>query len=107
MVYRRDTYLLRTALRFVATLPLFYKSLHSSNLLDVIVGEFTSLVKYASTQLLPVALNALRQELSCTFRSPFASIACTSYASLCFALPPLKGWVVTYVTSYQESTCKA
>ncbi len=29
MVYRRDTYLLRTALRFVDTLPLFYIYLHS------------------------------------------------------------------------------
>jgi hypothetical protein len=30
MVYRRNKYLLRTALRLVAALPLFYISLHSS-----------------------------------------------------------------------------
>jgi len=99
MVYRRNKHLSRTALRFVAALHLFYKSLNSSNLLDVIMGEFAPLVTYASTQLLPVALNALRQELSFTFGSPFACVACTYCASLCFSLSPLKGWVVTYVTS--------
>jgi hypothetical protein len=41
MVYRRNKHLSRTALRFVAALHLFYKSLNSSNLLDVIMGEFT------------------------------------------------------------------
>ncbi len=88
MVYRRTKHLTRTALRFVAASPLFYKSLNSSNLLDVIVGEFAPLVTYASTQLLPVALNALRQELSFTFGSPFACVACTCYASLCFLFLP-------------------
>ena len=88
MVYRRTKHLSRTALRFVAALPLFYKSLNSSNLIDVIVGEFAPLVTYASTQLLPVALNALRQELSFTSGSPFACVECTCYASLCFSLPP-------------------
>jgi hypothetical protein len=55
MVYQCTKHLSRTALRFVAASPLFYKSLNSSNLIDVIVGEFASLVTYASTQLLPVA----------------------------------------------------
>ena len=95
MVYRRNKHMSRTALHFVAALHLFYKSLNSSNLLDVIVGEFAPLVTYASTQLLPVGLNALLQELSFTFGSPFACVAQTCYASLCFSLPPLRGWVVT------------
>jgi hypothetical protein len=34
------------------------------------------------------ALNALRQELSFTVGSPFACVACTCYASLCFSLLP-------------------
>jgi hypothetical protein len=55
MVYQCTKHLSRTALRFVAASPLFYKSLNSSNLIDVIVGEFAPLVTYASTQLLPVA----------------------------------------------------
>jgi hypothetical protein len=88
MVYRCTKHLSRTALRFVAASPLFYKSLNSANLIDVIAGEFAPLVTYASTQLLPVALNALSQELSFTSESPFACVACTCYASLCFTLPP-------------------
>jgi hypothetical protein len=99
MVYQCTKHLSRTALRFVAASPLFYKSLNSSNLIDVIVGEFAPLLTYASTQLLPVALNALRQELSFTFGPPFACVVCTCYASLCFSFPPMNGWVVTYVTS--------
>jgi hypothetical protein len=87
----------------IAFLDLASQRIHIAfNLLDVIVGEFAPLVTYASTQLLPVALNALRQELSFTFGSPFACIVETCYASLCFSLPPLKGGVVTYVTSYKR-----
>jgi hypothetical protein len=102
MVDQCTKHLSRTALRFVAASPLFYKSLNSSNLIDIIVGEFAPLVTYVSTQLLPVDLNALRQELSFTSGSPFARVACTCYACLCFSLPPLMGWVVTYVTSYKR-----
>ncbi len=65
------------------------------DLLDVMMGEFAPLVTYASTQLFPVVLNALRQELSFTFGSPFPCIVETCYASLCFFFPPLKGWGVT------------
>lgn len=82
--------------RAIAFLDLARQHLHIAfDLLDVIVGEFAPLVTYASTQLFPVALNALRQELSFTSGSPFACVVETCYTSLCFSLPPLKGWVVT------------
>ena len=102
MVDQCTKHLSRTALRFVAASPLFYKSLNSSNLIDIIVGEFAPLVTYVSTQLLPVALNALRQELSFTFGSPFACVVCTMLRFSVLVSSSLMGWVVTYVTSYNR-----
>jgi hypothetical protein len=40
MVYRRNKHLSRTAQHFVEALHLFYKSLKSSNLPNIIVGVF-------------------------------------------------------------------
>jgi hypothetical protein len=97
MVYRRNKHLSRTALRFVAALHLFYKSLNSSNLIDVIVGEFAPLVTYASS-----CLECSPSRTVFHFR---VSFRLRSMYMLRFSLllsSSLMGWVVTYVTSYKR-----